>query len=122
METTIDQTDLRVFLASRIPEARPELMTLPGGVSLHATLNKLYEITSILAHQNRFKAVRRCLQTAEELLLEEDKRISNAVCSIYIYRLSMLLDKRDARAEVIHYLLPRGIRTEYQRQLTACQS
>lgn len=121
MEISIDQTDLRTFLADRIPEARLELMALPGGVSVYATLNKLYEITSIYAHQYKFKVVKRCLQAAEELLLEEDKRVSNAVCTIYVYRLAMLMDKRDARAEVIHYLLPRALRTEYQRQLSACQ-
>lgn len=120
METSIDQTSLRCFLADRIPEARQEFMALPGEASIYTTLYKLYDVTSVLAHQNKFKAVKRCLLVAEELLLEGEKRISNAVCTIYIYRLALLLDKRDARAEVIHYLLPRGIRAEYQRQLNTC--
>lgn len=81
------------------------------------TLHKLCEVTSVLAHQNNFKGVKRCLLVAEELLLEDDKKVSNAVCTIYIYRLAMLLDKRNARAEVIQYLLPRALRAEYQRQL-----
>jgi hypothetical protein len=120
MEISIDQTDLRRFLADSIPEARQEFMALPGEASIYTTLYKLYDVTSVLAHQNKFKAVKRCLLVAEELLLGGEKRISNAVCTIYIYRLALLLDKRDARAEVIHYLLPRGIRTEYQRQVNTC--
>ncbi len=107
-------------MAERIPEARMDFLSLPGGHSVYSALDKLYEVTAILAHQNKYKAVKRCLQLAEELLLKGDKRISNAVCSIYVFRLSMLLDKRDPRAEVIHYLLPRTLRAEYQRQLTTC--
>lgn len=120
METSIDQMSLRLLLANRIPEASKEFMALPGEASIYTTVNKLFEVTSILAHQNKFKAVKRCMQVAEELLLEGDKRISNAVCTIYVFRMGMLLDKRDARAEVIHYLIPRALRAEYQRQLNNC--
>lgn len=120
METLSDPINLRVLLANRIPEASEEFMALPGEASIYTTLHKLCEVTSVLAHQNKFKGVKRCLLVAEELLLEDDKKVSNAVCTIYIYRLAMLLDKRDARAEVIHYLLPRALRAEYQRQLNCC--
>ncbi len=120
METSIDQSGLRSLLLNRIPEARKEFMALPCEVSVYTTLHKLYEVTSVLAHQNKFRAVKRCLLVAEELLLEGDKKISNAVCTIYVFHLGMLLDKRDSRAEVIHYLMPRALRAEYHRQLTTC--
>lgn len=105
----------------RIPEARQELMALPRESSIYTTLNKLYELTAIFAYQNKFKVVKRCLLAAEELFMNEDKRVSNAVCTVFIYRLTALLDKRDAQADVIHYLLPLGIRRECLRQLYACQ-
>ena len=120
METIIDPSSLRSLLIEQIPEARKELGALPGEASVYTTLHKLYEVTSVLAHQNRFKAVKRCLLAAEDLLLHAESKISNAVCTIYVYQLAMLLDKRDARAEVIHYLLPRALRAEYRRQLTIC--
>jgi len=119
MEALIDQTSLRSLLAEQIPEARDEFGALPCEVSIYTTLHKLYEVTSILAHQNRFKAVKRCLLVAEELLLHAEPRISNAVCTIYVHYLSYLLDKRDDRAEVIHYLLPRALRAEYHRQINS---
>lgn len=118
METIIDQTNLRSLLAEQIPEARTEFGALPGEASIYTTLHKLYEVTSVLAHQNRFKAVKRCLLVAEELLTHTEPKISNAVCTIYIYHLSKLLAKRDARAEVIAYLLPQALRAEYRRQLS----
>lgn len=118
METVIDKNCLRNLLIEQIPEARNEFGALPDEASVYTTLHKLYEVTSILAHQNRFKAVKHCLLAAEELLTHAEPNISNAVCTIYIYYLSMLLDKRDSRAEVIHYLLPSALRAEYRRQLT----
>ncbi len=119
METIIEQSSLRSLLIEKIPEAQKEFRALPYEASIYTTLHKLYEVTSVLAHQNRFKAVKQCLLTAEDLLLHAESKISNAVCTIYVYHLAMLLDKRDARAEVIYYLLPRALRAEYRRQLTA---
>lgn len=120
MRITIDQTNLRQVLAEQIPEAGTTFKALPGGTSVFVTLHKLYEVTSVLAHQNRFKAVKHCLLAAEDLLLHAEPRISNAVCTVYVFQLSRLLDKRDARSEVIHYLLPKALRTEYRRQLASC--
>lgn len=119
METIIGPTNLRCLLADRIPEVRNEFMDLPEDASMFTTLQKLYEVTRILLYQNRFKAVKRCLLTAEELLTEGDKELSNAVCTIYVYYLGKLLDKRDSRAEVVRYLMPRALRMEYCRQLTS---
>ena len=119
METIIDQTHLRSLLTEQIPEARKEFEALPGEASVYTTLHKLYEVTSVLAHQNRFKAVRRCLLVAEELLTRAEPIISEAVCTIYIYHLGKLLAKRDARAEVIAYLLPQALRAQYRHQLSA---
>ncbi|QMW00331.1 DUF7674 family protein [Spirosoma foliorum] len=118
METIIDQSCLRSLLIEQIPEARNEFGALPGEASVYTTLHKLCEVTSVLAHQNRFKAVKHCLLAAEELLTHAEPKISNAVCTIYVYYISLLLDKRDSRAEVIHYMLPLALRTEYRRQLT----
>lgn len=120
MEALIDQPSLRRLFADRIPEARNEFMALPGEASVYTALYKLYEVTAVLAHQHKIRAVKRCLELAEELLLVDDRKISNAVCSIYMFHLITLLDKRDARAEVIHYLLPRALRAEYRRQISTC--
>ncbi|MCK8492606.1 hypothetical protein M0L20_12135 [Spirosoma sp. RP8] len=120
MNDVISKADLLNLLINRIPEARREFMCLPRETSIYTTLHKLCEVTSVLAHQNKFRAVKRCLLAAEELLKDGDKHISNAVCTVFIYRLAMLMDKRDDRSEVIHYLLPRSLRTEYHRQLNAC--
>ncbi|PRY28626.1 hypothetical protein CLV58_12843 [Spirosoma oryzae] len=120
MDTTIDQTNLRQVLADQIPEAGNTFNALPGGTSVFATLHKLYEVTSVLAHQNRFRAVKHCLLAAEDILLHAEPRISNALCTVYIVQLSRLLDKRDSRSDVIRYMLPRAIKTEYCRQLTTC--
>ncbi len=118
METITDQSCLRSLLIEQIPEARTEFGALPEEASVYTTLHKLCEVTSVLAHQNRFKAVKHCLLAAEELLTHAEPKISHAVCTIYIYYISMLLDKRDPRAEVIRYILPLALRTEYRRQLS----
>ncbi|NEU69152.1 DUF7674 family protein [Spirosoma agri] len=120
MNDVISKTDLLNVLINRIPEARQDFMVLPRETGVYTVLHKLCEVTSVLAYQNKFRAVKRCLLAAEELLKEGDKQVSNAVCTVYVFRLSMLLDKRDARSEVIHYLLPRALRTEYHRQLHTC--
>lgn len=120
MNTSISKHNLLAILADRIPEARTEFLNLPSESSVHTVLHKLCEVTSILAHQNKFKAVKRCLLVAEDILKEGDKYVSNALCTIYIYRLAMLMDKRDAKAEVIHYLLPNALRSEYHRQINTC--
>lgn len=92
-------------------------MVLPQETSIYVTLHMFCEVTAELAHQHKFRAVKRCLLTAEEVLLAGDKQVSNALCSVYIYRLAMLMDKRDADSDVIHHLLPQALRTEYRRQL-----
>ncbi|QIP12356.1 hypothetical protein G8759_06805 [Spirosoma aureum] len=120
MNDVISKSDLLNLLINRIPEARQEFMVLPNETSVYTILHKLCEVTSLLAHQNKFRALKRCLLAAEELLKDGDKQVSNAVCSVYIYRLAMLMDKRDTRADIIHYLLPRALRTEYHRQLNTC--
>ncbi|GAB3569522.1 hypothetical protein GCM10027578_24050 [Spirosoma luteolum] len=115
----MDQSTLRAWLAARIPEAETNFMALSDNVSLYITLYKLFEVTDELARQHRFRAVKRCLLAAESLLLSDNRRCSNAVCTIYVYHLSMVLDTRDNRAEVIHYLMPPGLQAEYHRQLAA---
>ena len=120
METFDDQPNLRCFLADRIPEGRSEFMALPGEVSINATLYTFYEVTAELAHQYKFRAVKRCLLVAEELYQDSDNQVSNAVCSIYLVHLSKLLDKRNVQSELIYYLLPRILRAEYRRQLSTC--
>lgn len=117
MEDVIHKTDLLNLLINRIPERRAEFMVLPQETSIYVTLNMFCEITAELAHQHKFRALKRCLLTAEDVLLAGDKQVSNAVCSVYVYRLAMLMDKRDADSDVIHHLLPHALRTEYQRQL-----
>ena len=121
METIIDQTNLRSLLTEHISEARKEFGALPGEASVYTTLHKLYEVTSVLAHQNQFKAVKRCLLVAEALLTHAEPSISHAVCTIYVYHLGRLLGKRDARAEIIDYLLPQALRAEYRRQFSNAQ-
>ena len=121
MEDVIHKTDLLNLLINRIPERRAEFMILPQETSIYVTLNMFCEVTAELAHQHKFRALKRCLLTAEEVLLAGDKQVSNAVCSVYIYRLAMLMDKRDADSDIIHHLLPRALRTEYQRQLNTGQ-
>lgn len=120
METIIDKTTLRSVLIDQIPEARHTLSALPGEASVYTLLHKLAEVTSMLAHQNRFKAVKRCLTLADSLLRDGDKSVSTAVCTVYVHYLSILLDRRDACADVIHYMLPRTLRAEYNRQINAC--
>lgn len=120
METIVDKTNLRSLLVAQIPEAGRELMALPGEASVYTILHKLAEATSILAHQSKFRAVKRCLMAADTLLLEGDKSVSTAVCTVYVHYLAILLDQRDARAEVILYMLPRTLRAEYNRQINAC--
>jgi hypothetical protein len=120
MEIVINQTNLRSLLIEQIPEAKKEFRILPGEASVYTTLHKLYEVTSILAHQNQFKAVKRCLLVAEELLLHAEPAIKNAVSNVFLVYLGRLLDKKDSRAEVLNYLLPRALRAEYRRQLTNC--
>lgn len=122
METTVDQQNLRCLFTEMIPEARQEFLALSEEASSHTLLNKLYEVTAVLAHQNKFNAVKRCLQVADALLRDGDKKVSTAVCTVYIYRLALLLDQRNSCANVIYFLLPRALRAEYQRQLYACQA
>lgn len=122
METSIDQPNLRCLLADRIPEARNEFMALSSQAGVNTIFYMLYEVTAELAHQYKFRAVKRCLEVAEELLITGDQPISNAVRSIYIVQLAKLLDKRKASSELIHYLLPRALRAEYRRQLSTCLS
>lgn len=120
METSIDKANLRSLMIDQLPEFRRELSALPGEASVYTILHKLAEATSILAHQSKFRAVKHCLVLADTLLLEGDKSVNTAVCTVYVHYLSLLIDKRDSRAEVIHYLLPRALRAEYNRQINAC--
>ena len=73
MHDVISKTDLLNVLIDRIPEARQEFIVLPCETGVHTILHKLCEITSVLAYQNKFRAVKRCLLAAEDLLKEGDK-------------------------------------------------
>ncbi|QMW00343.1 DUF7674 family protein [Spirosoma foliorum] len=119
MEDVIHKTELLSLLINRLPESREEFMGLPQETSIHVTLHLLSEVTVKLAHQHKHLALERCLLTAEEVLINGDKQVSDAFCTVYMYQLSMLMRHRDADSELIHRLLPYGLRTEYQRQLTA---
>lgn len=55
--------------------------SLPDQINLSAILDKLFDVTTPLLNQHKFRAVKRCLFMAEELLLEGDKKASNTVCS-----------------------------------------
>ena len=119
MEDVIHKTDLLSLLINRIPESREELMGLPQETSIYVTLHLLSEITAKLAHHHKFRALKRCLSAAEEVLVTGDQQVSNAFCTVYMYQLSLVIGKRNADSELIHRLLPYGLRTEYQRQLRA---
>lgn len=115
MKNEISRNELLDLLADRIPEARREFSLLPDQISVSTILDKLFDVTAILISQHKFRAVKRCLLAAEDLLKNGDDQVSAAVSSVYMYRLATLLYKRDAQSEFIHFLLPHGLRTEFHR-------
>lgn len=120
MEAIIQKPDLIHFLVSQIPEAQQDFTALPAQASDCTIAHKLAEVTTLLLYQNRFRAVKHCLLAADELLLHGDTAIQTFIASVYIHRLSVLIDRADNRAEMLDYLLPRHLRSEYNRQLKSC--
>lgn len=115
MKNEISRDEVLELLVNQIPEARRDLMLLPDQLSVSAVINKFFEVTVMLINQHKFRAVKRCLLAAEELLRDGDQQVSGAVSTIYMYRLATLLYKGDAQAAFIHFLLPHGLRTEFHR-------
>ncbi|MFD1141790.1 hypothetical protein ACFQ4C_11755 [Larkinella insperata] len=120
MEIVIQKTELINFLVNQIPEAQQEFTSLSSQASDCTIAHKLAEVTTILLYQNRFRAVKHCLLAAEELLLHGGVAIKTFIGSVYIHRISVLIDRADNRAEMLEYLLPRDLRSEYNRQLKTC--
>lgn len=115
MKNEISRNELLDLLADRIPEARREFSLLPDQISVSTILDKLFDVTAILISQHKFRAVKRCLLAAEDLLKNGDDQVRTGVSTVYMYRLATLLYKRDAQSEFIHFLLPHGLRTEFHR-------
>ena len=115
MKSTISQDNLLSLLANRIPEAQREFSLLSDDITLANILNKVFDVTDLLISQHKFRAVKRCLLAVEELLLNGNQAIRNAVRNVYMYRLATLLYQRDAQSELIHFLLPPTLRREYDQ-------
>lgn len=115
MKNQISRDELLEWLANQIPEARRDFTLLPDQISTPTIINKLFDVTVALVNQHKFKAVKRCLLAADELLKDGDQQVSRAVSTIYMYRLATLLYRKDAQSAFIHFLLPHGLRTEFHR-------
>lgn len=113
MKNEISRDELLELLAHQIPEARRDFMLLPDQINVATVIDKLFDVTVVLLNQHRFRAVKRCLLAAEDLLKNGDDQVRAAVGSVYMHRLATLLYKRDAQSEFIHFLLPCGLRTEF---------
>ncbi|GAB3925140.1 DUF7674 family protein [Larkinella terrae] len=120
MESILEKPELIDFLVKLIPEAHQDFESLPAEVSDCAIAHKLAEVTTLLLDQNRFRAVKHCLLAADELLLHGSEAIKTFINSVYIHRLTVLIDRADNRAEMLEYLLPHQLRIEYLRQLNTC--
>lgn len=115
MKNEISRNELIDLLANRIPEARREFIGLPDQLNVATIVDKLFDVTAVLINQHKFRAVKRCLLAAEDLLKDGDYQVSTVVSTVYMYRLATLLYKRDAQSEFLHFLLPPGLRTEFHR-------
>ncbi|GAB3756137.1 DUF7674 family protein [Spirosoma pomorum] len=107
----INKENLLQVCSDRIPEARKLFWLLPEQTSISEILDKLFDVTILMVNKRQFRVVKQCLAMADELLNKGEEQVRVAVTTIYMYRLSTVLYKKDVQAEFIYFLLPCGLRT-----------
>ena len=79
-------------------------------------MQRFADVTNKLILEGNLQRAEKCFRIADTLLRTGNLIIKNAVANVFVYSLSLVLDRRDEHYEKIMRILPLSLKEEYKQQ------
>ncbi|MFI5151160.1 MAG: hypothetical protein ACHQRM_15615 [Bacteroidia bacterium] len=114
----IQESEVLDILGNKLPALNPELEKLGNKGNVYKTVQCFADFTKALAGAGNMKAVRHCINLAEEMLTKGNSTVQNAIENVFLHTLSPLLDLSDAVGLGLNSMLRGPLRKEYLRRVS----
>lgn len=84
--------------------------------NLYKVMQRFADLTSKFILEGNINRAARCFKIADKLMTTGNIIIKNAVSNVYVYSLSLILDKRDEHYDEVMNVLPFSLKKEYENQ------
>lgn len=91
-------------------------MTTKPATGIYKQMQKFADLTRMMIARNDMPRVKKCLDFAENLLINGNKQTKNAVAMVYVYAVSGTLELNHCN---IGALFPKTLKAEYIKQINA---
>lgn len=114
----LNQYEVPAYLAEKIPGMEQELKTVSPTLNIFKTIQCLASYTRKKVTQHDFTAVKKCFAIAEDVYMEGNTQVKNAIENIFVFSFSSILnlgsneEKRQLQA-----LMPLHLHTAYIKQV-----
>jgi hypothetical protein len=115
----IHESEVIDLLGNKLPAINPELEKLGNKGNVYKTVQCFADFTRQLIGNGNLKAVKHCVNLAEELLEKGNSTVQNAIENVFLHTLSPVLDLGDTVGNALKDMLKGDLRKEYQRRVSS---
>jgi len=114
----LNQYEVPAYLAEKIPGIEQELKTVSPTLNIFKTIQCLANYTRRKVTQHDFVSVKKCFAIAEDIYVEGNTQVKNAIENIFIFSFTSILNLgSNEQKKQLQALMPLCLHTAYVNQV-----